>query len=49
MTHPEPTPRTRTRTRTRTRPAAVRLCFAGAALCLLSAVLLTLWNSYAPG
>ncbi|MET3988279.1 hypothetical protein ABIC27_006183 [Streptomyces sp. PvR034] len=38
-----------TRSRPRARPAAVRLCFAGAALCLLSALLLALWNTYATG
>lgn len=32
----------------RPRPLAVRLCFGAAGLCLLTAVLLTLWNAYAP-
>lgn len=31
----------------RQRPAAVRLCFGGAGLCLLAASLLAAWNSYA--
>lgn len=31
----------------RPRPTAVRLCFAAAALCLLTAALLALWNSHA--
>lgn len=33
----------------RTRPAAVRLCFGAAALCLLAAVVLTVWESYGVG
>lgn len=32
--------------RSRPRPAAVRLCFVAAVLCLLAAVLLALWNAY---
>lgn len=32
--------------RPRPRPAAVRLCFGAAVLCLAAAVLLALWNSY---
>lgn len=30
----------------RHRPAAVRLCFGIAGLCLLAAVLMSLWDSY---
>lgn len=33
----------------RPRPAAVRLCFGGAALCLLAAVVMSVWNAYALG
>ncbi len=31
----------------RRRPTAVRMCFGAAVLCLLAAVLLAVWNSYA--
>lgn len=33
----------------RSRPAAVRVCFAVAALCLLAAVVLSVWDSYRIG
>lgn len=35
--------------RSRSRPAAVRLCFGAAALCLLAAVVLAVWGSYGVG
>lgn len=33
----------------RPRPAAVRLCFGAALLCLLAAVLIAAWESYGSG
>lgn len=30
----------------RSRPKAVRLCFGGACLCLLAAVLISVWDAY---